>query len=94
MEIDDMIAVLQAAKSGKPIQGSRVGQNDFGSAYAPTWDFSRYEYRVKREPREFWVAGSPNQRALFIFNSLDDAAGWERNELFLVREVLDENKES
>ena len=58
MKIDDMIAVLQAHKEGKPLQfQARDELNKWDDCTAsPIFNFSSYNYRVKPEPREFWLA--------------------------------------
>lgn len=70
MSIDEMIAVLQAAKSGSRIQrlsdpgtwGSSVWEDwDFGQE--SFWSFEMYSYRIKpdietetpRKPKEYWM---------------------------------------
>lgn len=85
MTIDEMIAVLQAAKEGKKIQ-RKYGQY-------PTWEpfgleglLSGLELRVAPEPREFWVPGfwvpnSPGSREAC-------QADWPSHEPILFREVL------
>ena len=52
MNIDDMIAVLQATKEGKTIQ-SRYNSSRPWQDCDPRWAFDNCEYRVKPEPREF-----------------------------------------
>ena len=55
MTVDQMIAVLQAAKDGKAIQYRNI---DIGGDWidcSRTRLYSTYEYRIKPEPREMWV---------------------------------------
>lgn len=54
MTIDEMIAVLQAAKVNKPIQ-VRDGDEWVTVCSIPTWNFRDFQYRVKPEPREWWI---------------------------------------
>ena len=54
MTIDEMIAILRAAKEGKAIEFRRPGGGMWFSA-EPVWCFNKYEYRVKPEPRRLWV---------------------------------------
>lgn len=56
MTIDEMIAVLQAVKEGKQIQVRVGGESPFYDCLSsPVWDFAMFEYRIKPEPREFWL---------------------------------------
>lgn len=54
MTIDEMIAVLQAAKEGKKIQARRYGTIIWGTP-PEVWNFENYEYRVKPEPMEAFL---------------------------------------
>lgn len=57
MTFDEMIAVLQAAKEGKQIEYRNVHrEGTWLNATFNHWDFFDYEYRIKSEPRECWVA--------------------------------------
>jgi hypothetical protein len=62
MTIDEMIAVLQAYKEGKPIEyRSVIGYPQawidlkISPMLETRWDFYVFEYRVKREPRRLYV---------------------------------------
>ena len=59
MTIDSMIEVLQAAKEGKAIQcrlrDHHAHQWTPVNVHDAQWNFSRYEYRVKPEPRTVWL---------------------------------------
>lgn len=57
MTIDDMIAMLQAAKDGKAFQARVKHSNDpWVDCRFPSWNFEEFEYRVKpAEPEEFYV---------------------------------------
>lgn len=64
MTIDEMIAVLQAAKDGKEIQWRPVSERlDFPwkDSSATALNFADYQYRVKPEPRTIWVNEYPDQ---------------------------------
>lgn len=60
MTHDEMIAVIQAHKEGKQIQSRR---GDWWiDIFEPSWDFSKYDYRIKPEPpkpREWWIVFCP-----------------------------------
>jgi hypothetical protein len=107
MEINDMIAVLRAAKEGKQIQHRRatppfesgIWINSYGGC---SWDFSEYDYRVKPEPpkpREWFLVSHANNEPCSVcgLHSSRNEAATGRNNLMgviHVREVLEENKES
>ena len=65
-DIDHMIAVMQAAKEGKAIQyrarGNRGTDENWGDAPSPIWNWAKYDYRVKPEPRRIWVNMYVNDR--------------------------------
>jgi hypothetical protein len=53
MDLDEMIAVLQAAKEGKEIEvqfPNTVGGQKWHDAISPIWNFSNGNYRIKPEP--------------------------------------------
>ena len=59
MTIDEMIEVLTAAKEGKAIESRTVIDDDESDTWhlniEPKWNFQVTEYRVKPEPRRFWI---------------------------------------
>ena len=58
MTHDEMIAVIEAAKAGKRIQfrsSSKESTYPWTDIDDPTWDFSRFIYRAKPEPRVIYV---------------------------------------
>lgn len=65
MPLDEMIAVLQAAKARKKIQfrptfghQTELHWSDFdpeGTHISTTWNFNTCDFRVKPEPRELWL---------------------------------------
>ncbi len=67
MTIDDMIAVLQGAKEGKRVQG-RFSSPTPDRCWVDlpdgcvTWDFDRYDYRIRPEPMEWWITVDDNGR--------------------------------
>lgn len=56
MTHDEMIAVIQAQRDGKGIQAKSylAGAYWHDISYSG-FDFGNYEYRVKPEPRYFWI---------------------------------------
>jgi hypothetical protein len=55
MSIEEMIAVLQAAKEGKSIQ-LLCESGVWVTTSSPQWNFRDVKYRVKPEPRTFYAA--------------------------------------
>lgn len=55
MTIDEMIAVLTAAKEGKQIERRRTSQDVWKPVPLGHYNFGDYEHRVKPEPREWWA---------------------------------------
>lgn len=57
MNINEMIEILQAYKEGENIQAKYKGGSSFWGVIdnPPTWNFEEYDFRVKPEPREFYV---------------------------------------
>ena len=57
MELKEMIAVMQAAEQGKPLQAMLrrgvLGWQDVG--HSVRWNWAKFAYRVKPEPRRIWV---------------------------------------
>jgi hypothetical protein len=95
MSIDDMIEVLQAVKDGKAEWKykdqngwSPFTKNAFESHGIDTPDF---RYRVKPEPREWWIV--PDQYGGYAFGGIDSArnfnSGFLSKEIVKVREVLE-----
>jgi hypothetical protein len=57
---DEMIAVLQAAEAGKIIQCRRKHGGTWDEGFIRSnsrvgFNFIDYDYRVKPEPREWWI---------------------------------------
>lgn len=53
--LDEMIAVMQAARDGKLIERRSWNANSLTGWYPaaePTWDWGLWDYRVKPEPRK------------------------------------------
>lgn len=49
--IEEMISVMESYKEGKTIQINNVGMGDWEDLKDPDWDWGRYDYRVKPEPK-------------------------------------------
>lgn len=76
MTADEMIAVIAGAEAGKVIQYRELGpRGDWMIADHPLWDFSHWNYRIKPEPREWWVNEyeDDNGRCGYAYPTLDRA---------------------
>ncbi len=59
------IEVMQAYVDGEEIEGRskhKFTSNKWSTSKIPTWFFLEREYRVKVEPREFYLHGNDNRR--------------------------------
>lgn len=71
MTIDEMIKVLQAYKKGKPIEFRKKSDNSdwvVGDSPNWAWDFSNYDYRVKKNPTRLEVANKLWEETFGIAN--------------------------
>lgn len=94
MTTADKIRVMQAHMEGKPIEVRPVTMGrEWSPAPDPVWNWLDNTYRVKPEPREFWlVSGRPGcmpiaARTKGAARELQVASGDE--EIIHVREVLE-----
>jgi hypothetical protein len=55
MTHDEMIEVIQAHKDGKVIQLQGLQRDWIDVPRTPDWDFPNIIYRVKPEPKEYWL---------------------------------------
>ena len=83
MTIDQMIAVLEAAKRGEPIQSQPHGSSRWEDVAMPIWAFNSRNYRVKpHEPRVRYLLefadGSLHDLA---FQTPEHADGFSENRL-------------
>jgi hypothetical protein len=97
MDHNAMIAVIAAHRDGKEIEGRlRDGDDGFGPASNPSWDFNTYEYRIKPEPpkpREWWLYLCPRHPSFYSFGGrtreqAERLKCGECDEVIHVREVL------
>jgi hypothetical protein len=91
--IDELISILQAFKEGKTIQYRKLGFPEWCEASGDGWNFSGYEYRVKPEPREWWINVYPEYENIYnVYKTQADAEANKddstRSETIRVREVL------
>ncbi len=96
MDIDSMLAVLQAAKEGKKIECRSVdGIDPWRYTSAPNWDFYHVHFRVKPEPREWWIVDCASWTSNYRHahshaqEALLNASAHTNAKVIHVREVLD-----
>lgn len=92
MTHDQMIEVIRAHRDGKVVQARNLRGGEWFDADSPCWDFASFEYRIKREPREFILRVFPDgSGTAFEPGSLveiSDVAAALGAEVIHVREVL------
>lgn len=52
---EEKIAVMQAFVEGKKIEASNGQNTRWCECVTPRWNWDMYEYRVKKEPRVFYI---------------------------------------
>lgn len=95
MTIDEMIAVLQAAKEGKAIQARlRNSPTDQWEVVSPSWNFAQCDFRIKPTPREWWInfyeGNSPCHAFTTRYSAIACSSPGPDYHCIHVREVLDE----
>lgn len=94
-ELKRRIEVMQACLDGRPIEVRsryRYGSNWY-VAMDPNWDWTSFDYRIKREPREWWVNVYLSDCCISKSKQeADQNASSERIECIHVREVLEDGK--
>ena len=92
MTHEEMIAVIQAHKDGKIIQ-SRDYIEDNWIDCDPIWDFNESMYRIKPEPREWWMLLDTDEPLSISCYRSSRYAGIRQNEIggeiVHVREVIE-----
>ena len=80
MTPDEMIAVIQAHKEGKKLEcrSADLSGGKWHPVLEPSFNFKLVEYRVKPEPREFWLAYHDLGRDVIHGVFLDNEAAMER----------------
>jgi hypothetical protein len=96
MTHDEMIAVIQAHKDGKVIEFRQPG-GEWESLEFPMWNFTKYEFRIKTEPVEYWAGEFNGGEYRCQFGDKEKAEAWLASfrsyptgtaRIFKVREVL------
>lgn len=87
----EMIKVMQAYEDGVEIEWSSFLGGAWHSAGNPTWDWSHYTYRIKKQPRDLWLVCLPEGVALcHDKETAENKCCKDRFPIIHVREVLDE----
>lgn len=86
----EKIIVMQAAADGKKIQVKKKGAKDWLICDFPFWEWYQRDYRIKLEPKEFWVNYYPN-RTCCAYDSLKQATSCclQKGKTIKVREVIE-----
>lgn len=91
--LDEQIAVMQAAKEGKPIQYRvDIGNGKWEDCHAPAWNWTACDYRVKpNPPREFWLnIAESGVTGFYRSRESADRQPMDRIECIHLREVFDD----
>jgi len=89
--LQEKIAVMQAAAEGKKIEFRDLVYVAWADCPNPKWNWGYFDYRVKPEPREFWINLYPcNMYPYDSKESADLCASTARLECIHVREVIEE----
>lgn len=91
MNVAEMIYVLRQCQDGKQIQWRFRGLGnweDCTNRDGPDWAFNTRDYRVKPEPREFWLCNGQD-RKLWIVVEPDHPVDICNGDKIKVREVLE-----
>jgi len=85
-ELQQQVNIIQAYAEGKTIQTrSKAQKEDWSDCGEPVFGyFDSTEYRVKPEPREYWIIESPDDRKVVSYR-LSSSKGCE---VIHVREVI------
>lgn len=85
-----MAEVMLAFADGAEVESDPISSNEWRAVQHPNWDWYTANYRVKPEPREWWIvpnaahASSSRDEA----NELADSMEWPISSIVHVREVI------
>lgn len=74
MTHQEMIDVIQAHKDDKVIEAEHKNARHWEQCKEPNWNFHAFNYRVKPEPRRFWINVYPNTNIYMVHPSSQAAA--------------------
>ncbi len=85
MTHDEIIAVVTAHRDGKKIEHRNRDSTEWLPTESPAWNFRFYDYRIKSEPREFWIVKHLAGYAVCT----EDVTGYASGEVIHVREAME-----
>lgn len=89
--IQEQHDIIGAQLNGKAIQCRLHGASDWRDVRPQTYNFSSYVYRLKPEPREFWIQKCPNlESGVRVSETFPQARCSKCLETIHVREVISE----
>lgn len=63
--IAEQIAVMQAAERGEEIECKYFWDEPWLFTPTPTWNWDKFDYRIKPKPQKFWVIFNQQNRVLY-----------------------------
>ena len=63
--LSEKIAVMQAAALSEEIECRYLWEESWQSVPTPTWNWDKFDYRVKPKPQKFWVIFNQQNRVLY-----------------------------
>ena len=89
MTHNEMIEVIQAHRDGKVVECQRIvsSYSEWSRTVIPSWDFSKFRYRVKLEPAELWALKNSSGGMTILS---EPPCGTFSGRLIRFREVVDE----
>ena len=90
METTDMIKVMQHYADGGEVENKEKESNKWFKAYTPAWNWSKYDYRIKKEKItiEKWLYNNiENEYAIFESSNPDRYTAWKKVKLLETYEV-------
>lgn len=82
-QLKEAAQVMVAASEGKQVQYRSAGQLKWVDLVDPSWDWSSTAYRIKPEPREWWMTD-----AKVCFESKHEAERYSAGHPIKVLEVI------
>jgi len=89
-ETKAMMAVMQAYVDEKDIDAIKQGDGEWHRVDVPAWHWGIWDYRVKHEPREWWLACMDYGVVMCLTKEQAYGQAGKRFPVFHVREVLED----